>query len=439
MKYSRQNFFSNTAIALSAFLSFTLLACNESNPVSFDVPVAYSEPAPESSSIASSSSEKNSVSPIEDMYSRCNTTLGIITDDCFSSKCDAENEGKVETKWIGNAKYGGNSYFRCEKGSWVKGDISLTCDTAGVQVGDICTKGPKLGIYAAMYSIPGSNTLRFIYKGDGVWKEFDPEKNMVADIEKLGKQCTAETKGDKGILEYGHGENSVVVFYGCDGVAWRSINPDAYYCTNANSVVGDTCSFESDGENSSSATELPSIECNLQNEGLYETVIDTVTVYPNGKVWDRDVYYHCESGEWVKTKCRDPQDACTSDNEGEYRDVVCYSSQGNPKSEKTEWTFKCMDNKWKKLSDEEVRQLKAEKDSAEVEGICNEQNKPEPKLGDVCSISRQGGNTAFGIVYTTLVCNVYTEDGWVAKWWGTPSEKSCEEILATPADTTPAE
>ena len=72
MKYSRQNFFSNTAIALSAFLPFTLLACNESNPVSFDVPVAYSEPAPGassalessssvvamSSSIASSSSEK---------------------------------------------------------------------------------------------------------------------------------------------------------------------------------------------------------------------------------------------------------------------------------------------------------------------------------------------------------------------------------------------
>ena len=86
-----------------------------------------------------------------------------------------------------------------------------------------------------------------------------------------------------------------------------------------------------------------------------------------------------------------------------------------------------------------MRQLKAEKDSAEVEGICNEQNKPEPKLGDVCSISRQGGNTTFGIVYTTLVCNVYTEDGWVAKWWGTPSEKSCEEILATPADTAAAE
>ena len=264
MKYSRQNFFSNTAIALSAFLSFTLLACSESTPTNADEPIAYSEPAPgassalessssvvamsspapESSSIASSSSEKNSVSPIEDMYSRCNTTLGIITDDCFSSKCDAENEGKVETKWIGNAKYGGNSYFRCEKGSWVKGDIRLTCDTAGVQVGDICTKGPKLGIFAAMNSIPGSNTLRFIYKGDGVWKEFDPEKNMVADIEKLGKQCTAETKGDKGILEYGHGENSVVVFYGCDGVAWRSINPDAYYCTNANSVEGDTCAFE---------------------------------------------------------------------------------------------------------------------------------------------------------------------------------------------------
>ena len=201
MKYSRQNFFSNTAIALSAFLPFTLLACSESNPTNADEPIAYSEPAPgassalessssvvamsspapESSSIASSSSEKNSVSPIEDMYSRCNTTLGIITDDCFSSKCDAENEGKVETKWIGNAKYGGNSYFRCEKGSWVEGDIRLTCDTAGVQVGDTCTKYPKLGIFAAMNSMPGSNAMKFIYKGNGVWKKVEDSPQEVVE------------------------------------------------------------------------------------------------------------------------------------------------------------------------------------------------------------------------------------------------------------------
>ena len=63
MKYSRQNFFSNTAIALSAFLSFALLACSESNPTNADEPIAYSEPVPESSSaLESSSSAEESVS-----------------------------------------------------------------------------------------------------------------------------------------------------------------------------------------------------------------------------------------------------------------------------------------------------------------------------------------------------------------------------------------
>ena len=198
MKYSRQNFFSNTAIALSAFLSFSLLACDESNPTSFDSPVAYSEAAPgtsnalessssegllpESSGIASSSSSaKQSSSSEYNMYERCIKAFGIVTDDCFSSECNAENEGKVETLWLGNEKYGGNSYYRCKRGSWVEGDISLTCDTAGVQVGDTCTKYPKLGIFAAMNSMPGSNAMKFIYKGNGVWKKVEDSPQEVVE------------------------------------------------------------------------------------------------------------------------------------------------------------------------------------------------------------------------------------------------------------------
>ena len=361
-------------------------------------------------------------------------------------KCSSENEGEVEviTEYeVGHAtasdRYGSPAYYRCESGSWVKGDITLTCDTANVQVGDACIKT------VSRPPNPMGITAIYTYAGDGNWT---PDECNIAG----GGYAKKLTVGADRKTEY---------FQCTSWYGWRKIDDVQYACF-AEFADKDTCVIDAgdeksyykkelepttyasfwkkiDGENSSSATELPSIECNLQNEGLYETVIDTVTVYPDGQVWDRDVYYHCESGEWVETKCRDPQDACTSDNEGEYRDVVCSSNPGNPKASKTTWTFKCMDNKWKKLSDEEVRQLKAEKDSAEVEGICNEQNKPEPKLGDVCSISRQGGNTTFGIVYTTLVCYVYTEDGWVAKWWGTPSEKSCEEILATPADTAAAE
>ena len=220
MKYSRQNFFSNTAIALSAFLPFSLLACSESNPTNFDEPVAYSEPAPgassalessssvvamsspapESSSIASSSSSEYN------MYEHCNTTLGIVTDDCFSSECNAENEGKVETLWLGNEKYGGNSYYSCKKGSWVKGDISLTCDTTGVQVGDTCTTYPKLGIYAAMYSIPGSNAMKFIYKGNGVWKEVEDSPQEVVRSSSSVKTSSPSSSSRKNECEGTDGE-----------------------------------------------------------------------------------------------------------------------------------------------------------------------------------------------------------------------------------------
>lgn len=214
MKNSRQNFFSNTAIALSAFLSFTLLACNESNPVSFDVPVAYSEPAPGASSalessssvVAMSSSIASSSSSEYNMYEHCNTTLGIVTDDCFSSECNAENEGKVETLWLGNEKYGGNSYYSCKKGSWVKGDISLTCDTAGVQVGDTCTTYPKLGIYTAMYSIPGSNALKFIYKGNGVWKEVEDSPQEVVRSSSSVKTSSPSSSSRKNECEGTDGE-----------------------------------------------------------------------------------------------------------------------------------------------------------------------------------------------------------------------------------------
>ena len=119
--------------------------------------------------------------------------------------------------------------------------------------------------------------------------------------------------------------------------------------------------------------------------------------------------------------------------------VVCYSSPGNPKSAKTEWTFRCKDNKWEKLSDAEKGQLDAEKETASVESTCNAQYQPEPKLGDVCDITRQGGNVLFGIETYTKFCYVYIEEGWVLKGSDVDYQKSCDEILKSLADTTPAE
>ncbi len=80
--------------------------------------------------------------------------------------------------------------------------------------------------------------------------------------------------------------------------------------TLSSSSVADASGVEQEGTKQPSHTITHTAECTIDNEGLYETVIDTVTVYPDGKVWDRDVYYHCESGEWVETECRDPLEAC---------------------------------------------------------------------------------------------------------------------------------
>ena len=88
------------------------------------------------------------------------------------NKCTAANDGAVQSEWEGNPKYGGMYHFRCESGSWVQGDISLTCDTAGVQVGDTCVKQGSMNIFQAGIN-PVAEKISFVYKGDGVWERTD--------------------------------------------------------------------------------------------------------------------------------------------------------------------------------------------------------------------------------------------------------------------------
>jgi hypothetical protein len=176
--------------------------------------------------------------------------------------------------------------------------------------------------------------------------------------------------------------------------------------------------------NSEDYTDVGATEgCPAESEGVYKTVLDTIAVYDNGNVMEWTSYYHCESGEWVKTECRDPLDACTADNEGEMKNVVCSQQPDNPKAAKTEWDFVCKDKKWEKMSAEESR-------VARINAQCT---KDDTKIGDVCSII-SGGNVAFGIMPNLLTCYVYTEEGWVSKASGSVSS-TCEELLNAPADS----
>ncbi len=153
-------------------------------------------------------------------------------------------------------------------------------------------------------------------------------------------------------------------------------------------------------------------ECPAESEGMYASVLDTLTVYEDGNAMVWSHYYHCESGKWVETECRDPQEACTADNDGEKKSVVCTQQPDNPKAAKAEWNFICNDKKWEKLTAEETK-------TARIESQCTT---PETKIGDVCGIS--GYIVATGAIYKD--CYLYTEEGWVSK--GT-SFSNCDEFL----------
>ena len=105
----------------------------------------------------------------------CSEPSPIIGDGVYAEDCNAENEGRVLSLWAGNAKYGGMSYYRCQKDSWVKGDISLTCDTAGVAVGDTCVKQNSINVFQAGMN-PTGEIVSFVYQGNGIWTKVETEE-----------------------------------------------------------------------------------------------------------------------------------------------------------------------------------------------------------------------------------------------------------------------
>ena len=105
----------------------------------------------------------------------CSEPIPVIGDGVYAEDCNAENDGRVLSLWSGNPKYGYMSYYRCQKDSWVKGDISLTCDTAGVAVGDTCVKQNSINIFQAGMNSTGE-IVSFVYAGNGVWTKVETEE-----------------------------------------------------------------------------------------------------------------------------------------------------------------------------------------------------------------------------------------------------------------------
>ena len=160
-------------------------------------------------------------------------------------KCNAENEGIVDSSWIDNPKYGRMMYYKCENGSWGAGGLSATCDTAGVPVGAFCRKKSNVGFFN---QLPWTGV--YVYEGEGAWMQLllyraDGDTSVSEDIPKKFENCSAKNRWDKEKIVYGVGSDTIALYYMCVNGGWKKIDEVGYHCTTESTDVGDTCSFVS--------------------------------------------------------------------------------------------------------------------------------------------------------------------------------------------------
>ncbi len=189
--FNRNHVFAIAAMAVISMISLT--ACSDENS---DITGVSGESALSSSStplIESESSSSGGVvnlcEPLTEgaitrfwvkdegdrLKDACSEPLTVIGDDIYAEDCNAKNDGRVLSLWSGNPKYGYMTYYKCQKDSWVKGDISLTCDTAGVAVGDTCVKQNSINVFHAGMN-PTGEIVSFVYQGNGVWTKIETEE-----------------------------------------------------------------------------------------------------------------------------------------------------------------------------------------------------------------------------------------------------------------------
>ena len=210
----------------------------------------------------------------------------------FFKKCNAENEGLIEslaTNTTGNPKGGtGYDYYRCEQGNWVERPAWVKCDTAGVTEGDFC----RLQTYFRGIQFGEDTWKCYKYAGNGSWNESscptEPEK-----------ECNAENKGAKEKIAFTNDS----LFYKCSGTKWIEID---LADINEGESVGDTCSFERDGEKKyfryDSIPEADSrwVEAAFDPELGFCTENDA-NYWARAYAKKGDEYYYCSGTAWVAT------------------------------------------------------------------------------------------------------------------------------------------
>lgn len=129
-------------------------------------------------------------------------------------KCNADHEGVVDSLLNPDSKLGAYDYYRCEQGSWTQRNQSVTCDTAGVSVGDTCKKAPFAGASMEMY----------IYAGNGIWEESSKFHSALPS-----KTCTTEEEDSyvtliDTIITVGASPAYETSYYHCESKEWLRVD-----------------------------------------------------------------------------------------------------------------------------------------------------------------------------------------------------------------------
>ena len=148
-------------------------------------------------------------------------------------KCNVGNEGAVDSLLNPDSKLGAYDYYRCEQGSWTQRNQSVTCDTAGVSVGDTCKKAPFAGASMEMY----------IYAGNGIWEESSKFHSALPS-----KTCTTEEEDSymtliDTIITVGATPAYETSYYHCETNEWKRVDclaPEAACTSDAEGKIDST-------------------------------------------------------------------------------------------------------------------------------------------------------------------------------------------------------
>lgn len=207
----------------------------------------------------------------------------------IEDECNTENEGKVNYVWVnpsGSPRFrfwGHPEYYRCEKGTWESRDRSVTCDTAGVAIGDTCLKEECLaGTGCTIYS--------YTYEGNGNWNS----------------------------LSWGSRDSKIIS-----------------ECQKENTLIGDTCSVKmpkgveyyvltKDGTWEECNIDPNLGGCPLEADHYHSQLFNDY----NGK------YYYCHGGEWTEVKLvphqyTDPRKKGLTDEEYDILDLPKEATVGD--------------------------------------------------------------------------------------------------------------